>query len=80
MSSQGGGQNEILGQTKSRLGILVPMAGSTEAAFLRTTVAHRYVMRRPRGKHSNSNQKQKPGVDGTTVCPLILPSYPLCMK
>lgn len=27
--------------------------------FLRTTLVHRYVMRRPDGKHSNSNQKQE---------------------
>lgn len=47
-------------------------------AFLRTALALRCVVRRPGGKHSNSNQKQQEGVD-ETMTPFILPDYLLCM-
>lgn len=52
---------------KKGLGVLMPAACSAEetCAFLRTTLAHRYVMKRVRGKHSNSNSKQSAG-----LCPL----------
>lgn len=75
MSSPSGRQNEILRNERNR-------AGCSEGRG-RFQGGHRcFILKREAGtlggKHSNSNQKQRPGAGG--LWPFILPDYPRCTE